>query len=130
MLLGGGGVVVFDTVTVTLVALPTFPAASKARAPNVWLPFAIVVVLNAIEYGRACVAPERHSVAEELDAVTPTLSVALADAVDGACDRRAVRRRRHDAVGAVVSVQGRVETMTAVLGELLPEASKASTARV
>ena len=120
----------FDTVTVALVALPMFPAASYARAPNVWLPLAIVVVLNAIEYGELVSFPIDTPSRKNSTRVTPTLSVALAAALMVPVTVEPFAGDVIAAVGAVVSVQGRVETMMVVLGELLPLASKASTERV
>ena len=95
-----------------------------------WLPFAIVVVLNAIEYGELVSLPSDTPSRKNSTRVTPTLSVALADALMVPVTFEPLAGEVIATVGAVVSVQGRVETMMVVLGELLPEASKASTARV
>ena len=62
--------------------------------------------------------------------MTATLSVAAFQASVALVVVAAVTLRFVGWVGGVVSVQGRVETITVVLGEVLPEASNASTASV
>src|SRR5258705_4522408 len=46
-----GGVVSFDTVTVMPAEVVTLPAASRATAVRVWLPFAAALVFQDTEYG-------------------------------------------------------------------------------
>src|SRR5262245_53200501 len=80
--LGGGGVVVvpFDTVTVTEAEGLWFPAASRATAVSVWVPFEVPVVFQLVKYGadrssRPRLAPSSLNCTP----ATPTLSLAVAE---------------------------------------------------
>jgi hypothetical protein len=83
-----------------------------------------------MEYGEVVSLPIDTPSRKNSTRVTPTLSVAFADAVTVPETVDPLAGEVIVAVGAVVSVQGRVETMMVVLGELLPVASKASTESV
>ena len=68
-----------STVTLTTVATPVLPAASRARADSVCGPLLAVVVFQLMEYGEVVssaprVAPSRRNCTP----TTPTLSVAVA----------------------------------------------------
>src|SRR5205807_5439648 len=68
------------TVTETAVALPRFPAASRATAVSVCEPLPAVVVSQVVVYGAAVTSPPRLAPSNwNCTPATPTLS--LADAV-------------------------------------------------
>src|SRR6478736_6532892 len=77
---GGGGEPAFETVTVTDVAVATFPAASRATAVNVCEPFVAVVVSHPAEYAGPVVSSAPRFAPSSLNCTpaTPTLSDALA----------------------------------------------------
>jgi hypothetical protein len=82
---GVGVGAVFDTVTETAVAVPTFPAASLACAFNVWLPLLTFVLSQAMLYGTLVTgAPSGAPSSRNWTLVTPTLSEALAETVTAA----------------------------------------------
>ena len=62
------------------------PGGSEVRAPNVWLPSAIVGALNAIEYGELVSLPIDTPVAEELDACHADVVGGVGTDIDGARD--------------------------------------------
>src|SRR5205823_1235260 len=99
-----GGVVsgtVLETVTVTVADVAVLPAASRATAVNVCVPFDAAVVSHVMEYG-AVVASAPRSMPSSLNCTpaTPTLSLAFALTVT-------VPVRLAPAVGAVsVTVGG------------------------
>jgi hypothetical protein len=79
---GHTAAVLFETVTTTAADVVVFPAASRATAVIVWLPFATVVVshetLNGVPRSSAPIlTPSRLN----WTPTTPTLSVAFADTV-------------------------------------------------
>ena len=68
------------TVTVRAVDVVTLPAASRATARRVWLPFAAPVVLQLIAYGDVVSGEPRFApFSVNCTDVTPTLSEALAE---------------------------------------------------
>ena len=74
-----GGVLSFDTVTVTAADVVTLPAASRATAVRLCDPLVAVVVFHGTEYGAAVssvpmLAPSRRNCTP----TTPTLSAAVA----------------------------------------------------
>src|SRR6202035_2667952 len=74
-----GGVVSFETVTVTAVAVAVLPAASRATAVNVCEPLLTVVVFHETEYGAVvCSTPKVAPSRRNCTPTTPTLSEALA----------------------------------------------------
>src|SRR3989442_14686171 len=103
-----GGVVPLLTVTVTPAEVVDFPAASRATAVSVWLPFVAVVVVQETEYGAVVAsAPTFAPSSLNCTPTTPTLSVAVAVTVT-APDTVAPR------VGAVrATVGGVVSLLTA-----------------
>src|SRR5206468_2992435 len=73
------GLLVLATVTATLPAVVTLPAASAARALSVWLPFGTVVV-SQVNVNGAVVRGEPRSAPSSVSCTlaTPTLSLAVA----------------------------------------------------
>ncbi len=68
--------------TLTPVALPTLPAASRACADSVCVPLASPVVSQLIEYGLVVTAAPRFALSSvNCTLVTPTLSLAVAETV-------------------------------------------------
>jgi hypothetical protein len=106
MVVSGVGVV-FDTVTVILPDVVVFPAASRAVAVRVCVPFPAVVVVHDIEYGDAVSSAPRFAPSSlNWTPDTPILSDAVADTAiipeTVAPDVGAVR----ETVGNVVSEGG------------------------
>src|SRR6185295_8733007 len=116
------------TVTVTPALVVMLPAASRATADSVWLPFATVVEFHAMAYGLVVSSAPMFVVPSSLNCTpaTPTLSDAVADTVTLAPDT-VVPPAGADivTVGAVVSVLLTV-TVTAALVVTLPAASRAT----
>src|SRR5688572_9375403 len=70
------------TVTVTPAEVRVLPAASRATAVIVWLPLVAVVVFHDVAYGAVVSsAPRLFPSSLNWTPTTPTLSLALADAV-------------------------------------------------
>src|SRR5439155_9581624 len=70
------------TVTITAAEVAVLPAASRATAVTVWLPLALKVVFQDIEYGATVTsAPKLAPSSLNWTPTTPTLSVALAETV-------------------------------------------------
>src|SRR5262249_43231029 len=77
-----GGVVSFETVTLTAVAVVWLPAASRARAERVCVPLDAVALFHEIEYGGVVSsAPRAAPSSRNWTATTPTVSAAFADTV-------------------------------------------------
>src|SRR5207249_1444311 len=118
-----GGVVSFDTVTVTPADVVWFPAASRATALRVWLPLAALVVFHDTEYGAAVTsAPRLAPSSLNCTPATPTLSLALA--VTGTVPETVA-----PAAGEVIDTEGGVvsfDTVTVTPAEVvtLPAASR------
>src|SRR5438094_1594655 len=75
-----GGVTSFNTVTMTGAAVAVLPAASRVRAPRVWLPLATPMVFQGIVYGpTVSSAPSVAPSSRSCTPTTPTLSDALAE---------------------------------------------------
>ena len=73
-----GGVLSFDTVTVTAADVVTLPAASRATAVRLCDPLLAVVVVHGTEYGAAVSsAPSAAPSRRNCTPTTPTLSEAL-----------------------------------------------------
>src|SRR3954470_4860865 len=71
--------VAFDTVTVTAADVVVLPAASRATAVSVCVPFVAVVVFHAIEYGAVVSSAPRFAPSTlNCTPATPTLSAAVA----------------------------------------------------
>ena len=103
--------VVFATVTVTTADTVRFPAASRATAVSVWLPFATSVVFHETLYGDAVCSASRFTPSSpNWTPATPTLSLAVATtatAVPETVDpfAGAVRLTVGGTLSATVSVQ-------------------------
>ena len=69
----------FITVTLTAAEVAVLPAASRATAVTLWLPFALKVVFQEIEYGAVVTSAPRFTPSSlNCTPTTPTLSVAVA----------------------------------------------------
>ena len=78
----GGGVVEFDTVTLTGTDVFVLPAASLATAVSTWAPFDTVVVFHGAEYGvLVSSAPTFTPSSLNCTPTTPTLSELVAESV-------------------------------------------------
>src|SRR5437762_538202 len=74
-----GAVVSLLTVTATAADVVVLPAASRATAVSVWLPFVAVVVFQETEYGEAASSAPRLAPSNlNCTPATPTLSLAVA----------------------------------------------------
>src|SRR5439155_23091416 len=78
------------TVTLTAAEVAVLPAASRATAVKLWLPFALKAAFQETEYGAVVTSAPRF-VPSSLNCTptTPTLSVALAETVTGSGTGRA-----------------------------------------
>ena len=77
-----GGVLVFDTVTFTAADVVELPAASRATAVTVCVPFVKDVVVHEVEYGdEVSSAPRLAPSTLNCTPATPTLSEAVAVSV-------------------------------------------------
>src|SRR5947199_384278 len=73
---GGGGLL---TLTVTGADVVVLPAASRAVAVSVWLPFVVVVESQVLEYGEVVSSAPRFAPSSlNCTPATPTLSLAVA----------------------------------------------------
>src|SRR5207249_2510659 len=124
-----GGVVSFDTVTVTPAEVVTLPAASRAAAVSVWLPLPTLVVFHDTEYGAAVTsAPRLAPSSLNCTPATPTLSLALAMT-------EMVPETVAPPAGDVIDTEGGVvsfDTVTVTPAEVvtLPAASRATAVSV
>src|SRR5688572_10754071 len=77
--MGQAGPLWLLTVTVTTIEMVWLPAASRARAVRVWLPFVAVAVFQETLYGaEVSSAPRLAPSSRNCTPATPTLSEALA----------------------------------------------------
>ncbi|OLC50432.1 MAG: hypothetical protein AUH43_04990 [Acidobacteria bacterium 13_1_40CM_65_14] len=96
--------VVLLTVTVTGVDVVVLPAASRATAVNEWLPFDVVVVSHANEYGLVVSSAPRLAPSNvNCTPATPRLSDAFADTVTLVETVAPLAGAVIDTVGGVVS---------------------------
>lgn len=106
-------VVVFDTVMVVDDVVVLFPAASRAVAVRVWVPFADPVVIQDVEYGGVVSsAPRLTPSSLNWTPATPMLSEAVAETV-------IVPDTVVPVAGEVIAIVGRV--VSAVLVGVPPE---------
>ena len=104
-----GAVVSLLTVTATPVEVVVFPAASRATAVSVWLPFEAVVEFHVIEYGVAVSsAPRLTPSSLNWTPATATLSVAVAETVTAVPETV-------PAAGAVIDTVGAIESAPPVM---------------
>src|SRR6185436_9888048 len=115
------------TVTVTVVAVAVLPAASRATAVSVWLPFATVVVSHVTPYGLVVSsAPRLAPSSLNCTPTTPMLSEAVAETASVVPDTVA------PLAGAVIATVGSVVsalltvTVTFVAVAVFPAASRAT----
>src|SRR5207253_1723480 len=104
------------------------PAASLATAVTLWLPFALKVVFQDIEYGAVDTsAPKLAPSSLNCTPATPTLSAALAETVTAPATVAPAAGAVIDTVGGVVSGTELVTvTLTAAAVAVLPAASRAT----
>src|SRR6185436_1289671 len=119
------------TVTVTFVAVAVFPAASRATAVSVWVPFATVVVSQVTPYGLVVSsAPRLAPSSLNWTPTTPMLSEAVAETAS------AVPETVAPLAGAVIATVGSVVsglltvTVTFVAVAVFPAASRATAVSV
>src|SRR5205814_3847604 len=119
-----GGVVSLDTVTLTVVDVAVFPAASRATAVSTCAPLAVVEVFQETEYGAVVSsAPSALPSSRNCTPATPTLSAAVAATVT-------VPFTVAPLAGAVIAKIGRAscrdstDTLTAADALMLPAASR------
>src|SRR5260221_8977219 len=120
-----GGVTSLDTVTVTPAEVVPLPAASRATAVSVWLPFAAALVSQDTEYGEAMSSVPRLT-PSSLNCTPTTAMSSLAFA-----ETATVPETVAAAAGAVIETDGGVEsfdTVTVMPAEVvtLPAASRAA----
>src|SRR5262249_41324206 len=121
----GGVVSGLFTVTLRSAVTPTLPAASRATALSLCVPFDTVVVSQAIDQGAAVSsAPRLLPSSLNCTPTTPTLSDALADTVTVPSTVAPLDGAVIETVGGMMSGLFTV-TATAVEVVLLPAASRA-----
>jgi hypothetical protein len=122
-----GGGTLLSTVTLTLLLVVLFPAASRAMAVRVWEPFAIVVVFQEVLWGLVVSSvPRLVPSSRNWTPTTPTLSEAVAETVT-------VPDTVAPLAGAVIVTVGGLlstVTLTLLLVVLFPAASRATAVRV
>jgi hypothetical protein len=116
-----------DVDAVIVARVETFPAASTAWTPSVWLvPHVRPVNVKLVVVGVPALTPSRKTVYP----ATPTLSVEAVQEVASDDVVELVTAKAAGAVGAVVSGQVAAEAVIDACGETLPAASNACTASV
>src|SRR5437667_990090 len=119
----------FITVTLTAAEVAVLPAASRATAVTLWLPFALKVVFQEIEYGAVVTSAPRFTPSSlNCTPTTPTLSVASADTVIVPDTVAPVDGAVMETVGGVVSLK--TVTLTATAVAVFPAASRATAVKV
>src|SRR5438876_4633650 len=97
----------FITVTLTAAEVAVLPAASRATAVKLWLPFALKVVFQETEYGAVVTSTPRFAPSSlNCTPTTPTLSVAFAETVTAPDTVAPVAGAVIDTAGGVVSGTG------------------------
>src|SRR5438876_6083075 len=111
------------TVTLTAAEVAMFPAASRATAVTLWLPFALKAAFQETEYGAVVTSAPRF-VPSSLNwtPTTPTLSVALAETVIVPATEAPGVGEEIEIVGGLLST----DTLTAAEAVVLPAASRAT----
>src|SRR5438445_4522135 len=121
----GGVVSRLLTITVTGAEVAVLPAASRATAVSVWVPFGARVVVQATVYGGALTsAPRLVPSSLNCTPATPTLSEALADTVTVPVTVAPLAGAVKETAGGVVSFA--TVTLTAAAVAALPVASRAT----
>ena len=124
-----GGVVSFETVTVTAAAVVVLPAASRATAVSVCEPLLAVVVFHETVYGAVVSSAPRFAPSRRnWTPTTPTLSDALAVTVVVPVTVAPFAGAVMLTVGGVVSFE--TVTVTAAAVVVLPAASRATAVSV
>src|SRR5438093_10228533 len=118
----------FETVTVTAADVVELPAASRATAVSVCVPFVAVSVFHVIEYGAVLSSAPRFAPSSlNCTPTTPTLSLAVAVTVVVPVTVAPFVGTSIAIVGGVVSA-GVLDTVTLIAGDvaMLPAASRAT----
>jgi hypothetical protein len=122
-----GGGATFDTVTVPPLLVVVLPAASRATAVRVWVPFPAAVVSQGTLYGEVVSsAPRAAPSSRNWTPTTPMLSEAVAETVT-------VPDTVAPPAGALIATLGALlstVTLTALLVVVFPAASRATAVRV
>src|SRR5439155_3411576 len=116
------------TVTFTAAVVAELPAASLATALTLWLPFALTVVFQDIEYGAVVTSAPRFTPSSlNCTPTMPTLSMALAETVTVPATEAPATGAVMETAGGVVSGT-RLLTLTLTAAEVaeLPAASRAT----
>jgi hypothetical protein len=123
------GAVESNVVMVTAALVVRLPAASRARADNVWVPGVTAVVFQDLEYGAAVSSvPSEAPSKRNCTPATATLSLAVAETVTVPVRLAPLAGAVIETVGAVVSFA--IVTVTTVVVVWLPAASRARADKV
>src|SRR5438552_2324842 len=117
----------FITVTLTAAEVAVLPAASRATAVTLWLPFALKVVFQEIEYGAVVTSAPRFTPSSlNCTPTTPTLSVASADTVTVPTTEAPGVGEEMETVGGLLSTV----TLIAAAVAVFPAASRATAVKL